>query len=231
MRDKILKCIIIDDSKTQRFLIGKLVDDHPNLFLKAVYKNCITAQNGMLNMDLDLMFLDIEMPIINGFDFLESLEKKPQVVLISGNSKYALKAFDYDITDYLQKPIAKPRFNMAVQKALANCLRMDFLQKKEDYIYVNSNLQKRKIILNHIKWIEAVGDYVKLVTQDGNLLVLSTMKAFLDRLPRNKFIRIHKSFIVNIGRIETFSGTSVEIEKRQIPLSRKKRDELEKILT
>lgn len=231
MRDKVLKCVLIDDSNTQRILIGKLIVDHPNLILKAVYKNCITAQNGIRKLDLDLIFLDIEMPIVNGFDFLESLEKKPEVVLISGKAKYALKAFDYDITDYLQKPIAKPRFNAAVQRVLANKIRMNFLQKKDNYIYVNSNLQRKKIIINQIKWIEAVGDYVKLVTESGNLLVLSTMKAFLDRLPKNRFIRIHKSFIVNVGRIDKFCGTSVEIEQRQIPLSRSKRDELEKALT
>jgi DNA-binding LytR/AlgR family response regulator len=214
----------------QRIAVAKLVNNHPNLTLVAEYSNAIEAKNGIKNNDIDLIFLDVEMPIINGFDLLESLENPPQVILITGNPNYALKAFDYDVTDYLYKPITVDRFHASVKRALAKYEHMQTVMEEDEYIFVKSNLKKRKVVLNDINWIEALGDYIKLVTPEANIVVLSTMKSFAQQLPEDKFLRIHKSYIVNLEKVEKFNSKNVEVAGRQVPLSRNKKTELTEAL-
>ncbi len=225
-----LKCIIVDDSSLQRMAVAKLVNNHPLLSLIAEYSNAIEAKNGLKNNPVDLIFLDIEMPIVNGFDLLESLENPPQVILITGKVDYALKAFDYNVTDYLHKPITYERFDASVKRAVQKFEQMNRTEEEDDHIFVKSNLKKRKVILNDIKWIEALGDYVKLVTDEANIVILSTMKAFEKELPAERFLRIHKSYIVNLDKIERFNSKNVEVQGRQIPLSRNKKTELAEAL-
>jgi len=231
MITKTLNTIIVEDSETQRTIIAKLVKEHPNLNLIGDYGNGILALNSFRRNQVDLILLDIELPMVSGFEFLESLEEPPLIVLISEKADYALKAFDYDITDYLQKPIEKARFNTAIDRALTKQFSLKCLNEDEDFVYVTVNLQKKKIYLNSIKWIQAFGDYIKLVTSEGNFLVLSTMKAFLNRMPENQFVRIHKSFIVNVNKVDNWSANKVEVDGTKLPMSRSRKDELEKILT
>tara|TARA_R110002051_G_scaffold262693_1_gene322557 strand:- start:857 stop:1600 length:744 start_codon:yes stop_codon:yes gene_type:complete len=225
-----LRCIIVDDSFMQRTTIARLVDNHPNLTMVAEYSNAIEANNGLKNKEVDLIFLDVEMPIINGFDLLESLDDPPQVILITGNPDYALKAFDYNVTDYLYKPISLARFNTSVKRAVANYEQINKQNEEEEYIFVKSNLRQRKVVLNDIMWVEALGDYVKLVTNEGNVVILSTMKSFEQKLPKEKFLRIHKSYIVNLEKVEKFNSKTVEVAGNQVPLSRNKKNELEQAL-
>ncbi len=225
-----LKCIIVDDSTIQRMAVAKLVNNHPSLTLVADYSNAIEAKSGLKNNAVDLIFLDIEMPIVNGFDLLESLESPPQVILVTGKADYALKAFDYDVTDYLHKPFTQERFDASVRRAIAHYEQANKVQEDDDHIFVKSNLKKRKVILNEIKWIEALGDYIKLVTNDANIVILSTMKAFEKQLPADRFLRIHKSYIVNLDKIEKFNSKNVEVQGKQIPLSRNKKTELAQAL-
>jgi DNA-binding LytR/AlgR family response regulator len=210
----------------QRMAVAQLVNKHPNLVLLAQYSNAIEANNGIKNSDIDLIFLDVEMPIINGFDLLESLENPPQVILITGKPDYALKAFDYDVTDYLYKPISSARFEASIKRALVRHEQSQNLGAEEEYIFVKSNLKKRKVILNDIKWVEALGDYIKVVTNEGNIVILSTMKSFEKQLPQDKFLRIHKSYIVNLEKVEKFNSKNIEVEGQQVPLSRNKKNEL-----
>ena len=225
-----LRCIIVDDSSMQRMAVAKLVNSHPQLAMVAEYSNAIEAKNGIKNLEVDLIFLDVEMPIISGFDLLESLENSPQVILITGKPDYALKAFDYDVTDYLHKPITMARFDASVKRAISKFEQMHQVHEDEEHIFVKSNLKKRKVILNDIKWIEALGDYIKLVTDEANIVILSTMKSFEKELPE-KFLRIHKSYIVNLERIEKFNSKNVEVSGRSIPLSRNKKTELAEALS
>ncbi|MCM4151500.1 DNA-binding response regulator [Arenibacter sp. N53] len=225
-----LRSIIVDDSSMQRIAIAKLVNNHPNLAMVAQYSNAIEAKKGIKDNDIDLIFLDVEMPIINGFDLLESLDNPPQVILITGNPDYALKAFDYDVTDYLHKPITLARFDASVKRAVTKYEQMHRVTEEEEYIFVKSNLRQRKVVLNDIKWIEALGDYIKLVTNEGNVVILSTMKSFEQKLPKDKFLRIHKSYIVNLEKVEKFNSKNVELEGRQVPLSRNKKTELAEAL-
>ncbi|HEA28930.1 MAG TPA: response regulator transcription factor, partial [Leeuwenhoekiella sp.] len=196
------------------------------------YNNAIETKNGLLETKVDLIFLDIEMPILTGFDLLDDLVHKPQIVFVTGKTKYAYKAFNYNAIDYLRKPLTKDRFMNAVHKALSmHKLKMEGNVQEDDYIFVKSNLKKKKVFLNELKFIEALGDYVKLITYNEPIIVLSTMKAFDEQLPSDRFMRIHKSYIINIDKVEKYNSRNIEIEGDKIPLSRHKKAKLMEVLS
>ncbi|MFM9825281.1 LytR/AlgR family response regulator transcription factor [Flavobacterium sp.] len=227
-----LNCVVVDDSSIQRMIISKLVNNHPNLHLIGDFSNAIEAKGSMSINNIDLIFLDIEMPVISGFDFLDGLKTKPQIIFITSKAEYAMKAFDYDATDYLQKPIALDRFNASVKRALdLHMLKTETGDEDGEHIFIKSNLKKLKIFTAKIKWIEAYGDYVKVVTEEDSNLVLSTMKSFEKDLSQEKFIRVHKSYIINIDKVERFNSRFAEIGITKIPLSRHKKEALVKALT
>jgi DNA-binding LytR/AlgR family response regulator len=227
MSNPILKCAIVDDSTLQRLSIVRLIKNHPSLELIAEYSNAIEAKIGLATSEIDLVFLDIEMPILSGFALLDDLTLKPQIIFVTGKTKYAFKAFDYDAVDYLRKPISKERFLNAVHKAVSNFkMKNDESFDENDFIFVKSNLKKRKVFLNDLKYIEALGDYVKLVTENDSLIVLSTMKTFEVILPEDRFLRIHKSYIVNLDKVLRYNSKVIELEKQQLPLSRNRKSQL-----
>lgn len=225
-----LSCIIIEDSSIQRMIVRKLVSKHQNLKLVGEFSNAIETKNFLSYSSVNLLFLDIEMPVLNGFEFLDTLKVKPQVIFITSNPEYAVKAFSYEATDYIQKPINPERFDEAVKRALNRQLFMNTPVESSDHIFIKSNLKKLKIFTSQIKYVEAYGDYVKVITDVENHLVLSTMKSFIDDLPQDKFVRVHKSFIVNINKINKFNSKFIEVGPIKIPLSRTKKDELQKAL-
>tara|TARA_B100000795_G_scaffold267733_1_gene253197 strand:- start:3381 stop:4091 length:711 start_codon:yes stop_codon:yes gene_type:complete len=227
MDKPLLNCAVVDDSTLQRLSIVKLIENHQSLNLVAEYNNAIEAKIGLATSDIDLIFLDIEMPILSGFDLLDDLIVKPQIIFVTGKTKYAFKAFDYDAIDYLRKPISKERFLNAVHKSVTNFkLKNDDGFDEEDFIFVKSNLKKRKVFLNELRYIEALGDYVKLVTEHDSLIVLSTMKAFEALLPKDRFLRIHKSYIVNLDKVIRYNSKVIELEKEELPLSRNRKTDL-----
>ena len=227
MEKTLLNCAVVDDSTLQRLSIVKLIENHQSLNLVAQYNNAIEAKEGIATSDIDLIFLDIEMPILSGFDLLDDLTAKPQIIFVTGKTKYAFKAFDYDAIDYLRKPISKERFLNAVHKSVTNYkLKNEDGFDEEDFIFVKSNLKKRKVFLNELRYIEALGDYVKMVTEHDSLVVLSTMKAFEALLPKDRFLRIHKSYIVNLDKVIRYNSKVIELEKEELPLSRNRKTDL-----
>lgn len=232
MTDTILKCFVVDDSSIQRLAIVKLIENHPNLKLTGEYSNAIETKAAIKDAGVDLIFLDVEMPILTGFDLLDDITEKPGVIFVTGQTKYAFKAFDYSAIDYLQKPIKKDRFLYAVERALlAHKMRTEMVEDKGDFIFVKSNLKKRKVYLKDLKFIQALGDYVKLITETESLVVLSTMKAFEKQLPTEDFLRIHKSYIVNLRRVEKFNSKAVELDNEVLPLSRNRKSDLVEALS
>ena len=222
-----LKCMVVDDSSVQRASVIKFIEKHKNLHLTGEYHNAINARKYLQENETDLIFLDVEMPIISGFELLESLDHAPQVIIVSGNPDYALQAFDYNVTDYLLKPITMERFKESIKRALVNHQANQDQQIEGEFIYVNSNLKKVKVLLKDLNWIEGFGDYVKLITETGNILVLSTMKSFMTRLPEDKFFRIHKSYIINLDKVDKFNTAIVEVCGKQYHLSLHKKEGIE----
>lgn len=226
-----LNCIVVDDSSLQRIIITKLIDKHPNLHLIGDFSNAIEAKGCLTQHQVDLIFLDIEMPVISGFEFVDGLQSNPQIIFITAKAEYAMKAFDYNATDYLQKPIALDRFNASIKRAVdLYLLKSETLVEDVEHIFIKSNLKKLKIFTAKIKWIEAFGDYVKVITEDDSNLVLSTMKSFENQLSKDKFVRVHKSYIINIDKVKSFNGQYAEIGVTKIPLSRHKKENLVKAL-
>jgi two-component system LytT family response regulator len=226
-----LSCVVVDDSTIHRITVAKLVNDHPDLSLVGDFSNAADARNCILTKPVDLLFLDIEMPGQGGFELLDGLKVRPLIIFVSSKSDYALKAFDYAAIDYLHKPVTKDRFNTAVQKALhQQQIRKETTNEEGDFIFIKSNLKNFKVFISKIKWIEAYGDYVKIITDDENHLVLSTMKSYENELPKGKFLRVHKSFIINVDKVERFNSKFAEIGPAKIPLSRNKKEELSKTL-
>lgn len=226
-----LNCVIVDDSAIQRMIVSKLVTNHVSLNLIGEFSNAIKAKNFISYNSMDLLFLDIEMPVVSGFDFLDGLKTKPQVIFITAKPEYAVKAFDYDATDYLQKPITNARFDAAINRAInLQMLLTESQDEDAEHIFIKSKLKKMKVFTSKIKWIEALGDYLKVITEDESHLVLSTMKSFETDLPGEKFVRVHKSYIVNIEKVDKFNSKYAEIGTSKIPLSRNKKDDLKRAL-
>lgn len=230
MESTLLRTMVVDDSSVQRAAIVKHIESHPNLKLTGEFHTGINARKVLMENETDLIFLDVEMPILDGFQLLESLDHRPQIIIVTSNPNHALQAFDYNVTDYLLKPINRDRFNESIKRAVTNYTAGHELISGGDFIYVNSNLKKIKVFIKEINWVEGFGDYIKLITDDSSILVLSTMKNFLGKLPEGKFLRIHKSYIVNLEKVDKFNTAIVEIRGKQLPLSRHKKDQLEEAL-
>ncbi len=226
----ILRTAVIDYSDTQRRLITFLVEKHKNLDLIADGASTEDAIQILNQTVPDLLLLDIEIPGLDESHFLSGLSPKTQVVLITSNPDYALKAFDLGVTDYLLKPVRASRFSQAIDKALLRYPHITFPDQAVPCLNVKSDFEIKKIAIPDIRWIEALGDYVKIVTRREKILVLSTMTAIEEELPGDKFLRIHRSYIVNLKKVEYYSSNSVEIEGREIPMSRKRKNLLEELL-
>ena len=193
--------------------------------IRFIFNHPIETKNGLLDLGVDLLFLDVEMPILSGFDLLDDLRNKPLIIFVTGKTQYAHKAFDYEAIDYIHKPVTRDRFNKAAAKAIGLYKLQNDKSSVEDdrFIFVKSNLKKRKVMLGSLKYIEALGDYVKFVTNTDSFVVLATMKSFEKELEDENFLRIHKSYIVNLDRIQRYNSREVEIDGEKIPLSRHKK--------
>ena len=224
MKKTKLNCIVIDHSQIQRAQLGKLITEHPLLNLTASYENGLEALENIKDVQIDLIFLDIDIPHINGFELLETLEERPQIIIISNNADHALKAFDYDVADYLLKPTVPHRFDSAIDKVIFKS-GAGVKKQKEKHIFVKCDSRSVRVRLSDIKWVEALGDYVKVVMENKNMMVLSSMTAFAKQLPKKTFVRIHKSYIVNLQKVENFNSSTVAICGRKMPLSRKRKME------
>ena len=231
-----LNCIIVDDNSTQRLDTLKLVNTNTSINLVGKFVSVTEAKKFLLTKRVELVIIEVNLSGSDGFELLECCQNTsdlntPYFVITSEDTSHAFKAFKYNVIDYLSKPIAKKRFNEAIFKTvLAAKMKENFDDHDADHIFVKSNLKKRKIYINQIKWIEALGDYVKLITNDKSFVILSTMKAFENELPKGVFLRIHKSYIVNLKKIERYDSKHVEIEKMKLPLSRTRKTQLSQAL-
>ncbi len=220
-----MKCIIVDDDQIQRELLQAYIGELDNLTLAGSFENAQLALQALQDEDIDLLFLDVEMPRMSGLDLLKSLSRKPQIILVTSYEKYAVDAFDFDVTDFLVKPIDFARFVKAVNKASDRMKRS--IPTDEDYdMFVKDGTQLIKINTGDIIFITALSDYVKIATPQKEYAILYTMKNILDKLPRNKFCRVHRSYIIRLDKIDKIEDHIIEIGDTLIPISKSYRDEL-----
>lgn len=236
-----MNCIIIDDEETARMIIQQLCSQVDELNVIEDFPNAIQAIKFLNKEEVDLIFLDIHMPDFTGFDFIDTLKNPPKIILTTSDKNFALEAFEYDcIVDYLVKPITLPRFLKAIQKAesattetvteASTELPSNAPSSKENELYINIDRRLIKINIPTINLIEAKGDYVLIKTEKQNYTVHSTLKKVEEKLPTDLFLKVHRSYIINIKKIIDIEDNSVLIAKDVIPVSRSNRPELMKRL-
>lgn len=223
-----LKCIIIDDEEMARAIIEQYCSKLDHIQIVNQFNNALDAIQFINSNKVDLVFLDIHMPELNGFDFIDSLNNPPNIILTTSDSEFALNAFEYKcIVDYLVKPIKLPRFIKAVTKVETPKTAAPLTDDEEvDEMYVNIDRRLVKIHIPDIYLIEAKGDYINIKTETKNHIVHTTMKKIEEKLPDSLFLKIHRSFIINVKKIVDIEDNSVLIKKEVIPVSRSNRPEL-----
>ncbi len=231
-----MNCIIVDDETMARAIINQLCLSIPELNVVGEFSNAIEAIKFLNNQEVDFIFLDIHMPDFTGFDFIQTLKDPPKVVLTTSDKNFAIEAFEYDcIVDYLVKPISEERFSKAIQK-LKMAITIEEKEKTavtedtENHLYVNIDRRLIKINIPDIYLIEAKGDYISIKTEGKNHIVHSTMKKIEEKLPSDLFLKIHRSFIINLKKIIDIEDNSILIAKDVIPVSRSNKPELMKRL-
>ncbi|HHJ09559.1 MAG TPA: response regulator transcription factor [Bacteroidetes bacterium] len=225
-----MKCIIIEDNELSRRVLEEFIKKTDNLNLVASFQNAIDAINHLGNKEkVDLVFLDIELPQMSGVEFLESLKSSPQVIITSSKEKYAIQAFNFNVTDYLLKPIRYPRFYKAVDKAF-KMEKLYEVNRIDDEIFIKKGSSLIKLAYDNIIWIEALENYVILNTEKGKYTIHFTMKAMEKTLPRHKFLRIHRSYIIHLRKISSIQEKNVELSYsdkiKTLPIGKSYKDRL-----
>ncbi len=226
-----MKCLIIDDEELIRSITENLVLKTPFLQLVKSCSGAMEAAQILMKEKIDLVFLDIEMPEMNGFDLIKIIpEPLPQIILITGHGKHAIEAFNFNVTDFLVKPVTHERFMKAVSKA-KRISNEKFAGSKTDHdIFVRVATKLVKLNTSDVLYIEGLSDYVTIYTASAKYKVHSTMKGIETKLSPNFFMRIHKSFIVRLDRIANIEENRIHIGKAFIPISRPYKPELMKRL-
>lgn len=213
-----IKCIAIDDEPLALQVIQEYCQRISFLSLEKVFTNTDEAREYLKNNKIEVLFLDIQMPDINGLQFYKSLPTKPIVVFTTAYKDYAIEGFSVDAIDYLLKPFEYDRFLKACYKAKEY---VEFLSSQElqlNSLFVKVNYEIIKINLKDIELIEALDDYIKIYTKPNPVLTLMTLKSITEKLPARDFIRVHRSFIVPIHKIERFSKTKIVVIGKEIPI-------------
>ncbi|MDZ7845651.1 MAG: LytTR family DNA-binding domain-containing protein [Owenweeksia sp.] len=203
---KELRSIIVDDDALSREVLRKCISQHQSLKLVGSYHNALEAKMALASKELDLVFLDVEMPEMTGFELLDSYKNVPQVIMVTSKKQYAFDAFRYDVTDFLAKPIDNERFEKSVERALFYSQNLAQSATENHSIMIKSDGVLIKVNTNNIDYVEAMGDYIKVVVGEKNHVVHSTMKAFMAQLP-DAFLRVHKSYIVNLDKVVEMDDT------------------------
>jgi DNA-binding LytR/AlgR family response regulator len=226
-----MNCIIVDDDKLSCKIIEGYVSKFTSLNLIGSYSDAVTARNILHERhDIDLIILDIEMPEMNGFDFIGSLDSPPNIILISSAEEHALRAFDFNVVDYLLKPVTYGRFCKAIDKTIRYFTRRESTNTGDEEIFIKKGSSLVKLQLRDIIYIEALENYVTLITSDDKFTIHFTMKAIENQLPSGVFIRVHRSFIINKSLIQTIKENSLDLvvggSVKNIPVGKSFRDSL-----
>ena len=215
-----ISCIIVDDEPLAREGLERLVKEAGFLDLIALCSSAMEANRILSTEKIDLMFLDIQMPRMRGTDFLRTLEIKPKVIITSAYTEFALEGFELNVLDYLLKPITPERFLKAINRA------REVLSTEGAYFFIRAGNSFEKIIFDELLFIGAAQNYCALHTTRGKFLTLSTIHALEEQLPADQFLRVQKSYIVSISKIQSVNALEVSIGQHTIPVSKNYRETL-----
>jgi DNA-binding LytR/AlgR family response regulator len=215
-----MNCIIVDDDELSRLALRHCVERTENLTLIAECENANDALAYIRSQQIDLIFLDIEMPEMSGIDFIRNFQDLPQIIFVTINNGYRAEAFDYNVTDFIIKPIEYSRFIQGVDKAREINETIQVGNEGDSDIFIKKDNRLIKVDVKEINWIEALADYVNIYSSNGRLTVLSTMKSIEQKLPFNEFARVHRSYIIRIDKISQMNANTLKIGEQIIPISR-----------
>lgn len=220
-----MNCIIIDDEPLARAEMRSLIKEASTIEILGDFSNALTALEFLKTKDVDLIFLDIEMPLVTGLEFAEQLPKQSLIIFTTAYSQYALKSYELDAIDYLLKPIEKHRLEKAIQKAeLYNQLLSQSTIKNtiesntNDFLFIKSDRRFYKLNFDEIKFIEGLKDYVVIHTKTQKLITAMNLKTTHQKLPAQNFLRVSKSYVVNINFIDSFDNHNIFVDESEIPL-------------
>lgn len=225
-----IKCIIIEDEPLAVKVLSDYISQIPFLELKATFKDAILATDYLRDNTADLIFLDIHLPKLKGMAFLKTLTRPPAVIITTAYHQYAVEGFDLNVTDYLLKPFDFERFLMAVTK-VKTAQTGNHPEKREvkDFIFLNAERKKIKILFSEIIYIESQREYIRIVTTKKEYVSKMSTHEIEDVLPANLFKRIHRSFIISMSKIESYTAEMVEVNGVSIPIGRGYRDAIENL--
>lgn len=222
--------MIVDDEQLARQLLQEYVTKVGTLELKGMCKNPLEAMEILERENIDILFLDIQMPELTGVEFVKTLQNKPAIIFTTAYSEYALEGYQLDVIDYLVKPFPLDRFIKAVNKAISF---IDLQRKaqqgpeiEEAYILLHADHKIYKVMLDDIQYIEGLKEYVSYFTKEKRIIVLQSLKSIEESLPSDKFIRVHRSYIVPIHKIKTLDGNQVQIGDKLIPIGRSYKEDV-----
>ncbi len=232
-----MKCLIVDDELMARTYLEKLCAKVPTLELVASCASAEEAIDLMNEKQVDILFLDVEMPGLNGLELLNRLSYLPKVIMTTSKKEYAFEAFEYQVVDYLKKPISFPRFRQAVEKVL---MEQEMTQEAntsvnpennletviDEEIYIKDNGRLVKVRYKDIFYIENVGDYAKVVTKSDSHTIHGTIKGIASKLPKKYFLKVHRSYIINVKEIVDFESNSILVGEKLVPVSRAHKQDL-----
>lgn len=233
---KTIRCLLADDEPPAREIIRRYVGNIPELQLVQECSNAMQVLSFLQMDEVDLIFLDINMPQLKGIELLKILKNPPRIILTTAYAEYALEGYELDVVDYLLKPIQFERFVKAVHKAVqlnTTTINQALPQtdvKQESFVYFRADRKMVKVVLDDILYIESMKDYIKIVTREGTLITKQSITSVEAMLPGNLFIRTHRSFIVSLQKIKSFTHELIEIEKNQIPIGKLFRNGVMKVL-
>jgi two-component system LytT family response regulator len=224
-----MNCLIVDDNPMARLALRNMVEDIEDVQLAGECESAIQAFNFLQKTPADLLFLDVEMPGMSGLELLQSLEVQPLVILITYKTDYAVEGFDLEVVDYIVKPVSLPRLLKAVQRVKdrkAAQSPADVHELGTDHLFVRVETQLLRIDFDDILFVQALGDYVVFQTEKKKYPVHLTMKAIEEKLPGDRFLRVHRSYIVAVDKIENMEQNSLQIARHIVPVSESNKKKL-----
>ncbi len=214
-----MKCLIIDDDPFQRHVLTQYIDQVESLELIAECNSADEAVKFLQQNSIDLLFLDIEMPGMSGLEFIEAYKPKGEVIFISSKENYAINGYNLEVADYLLKPITFARFNRAVSKVGKKSNALPVVDELTNFLFIKDKGVYQKVLIADIQYIQSSSEYVTIYTKSRRTMLYSSMDGMLKKLPSN-FIRVHRSYIVNLNAIDKVNGNTVEVNNQSISVSK-----------
>jgi len=237
LNEKKITCLAVDDEPPAIEILKNYISSISSLELAGTCNNAVEALNMLREKNIDLLFLDIQMPQLLGTDLIRTLKKPPKVIFTTAYRKFAVEGFELDAVDYLLKPISFERFVKAVNKVMdvsvtktIDPVAVNNKKENEEYIYFRADKKVLKIALCDILYIESLKDYIKVVTINKTIITKQSISSLEEMLPKDSFTRIHRSYIIALSKIESYTSELIEIAKQELPISRMYRHELAKML-